>query len=511
MRLLAVANAADPDPLRTRLREATVRGDAEMLRQLADSVDPLDLPVETVQRLAEALKRVARDPDRATRLLRPVQRRHPDNFWINWDLGTTLSNKGPLGAGEALPFFTAAVAIRPESILARTSLGSRLSALGRREEAAAEFQEALRIAPDSSVVRSDFANSLAGWGQGDRAFAEFAEVVRRGTHPVTLPGELMEKLRGSGQGDKTIPELQEFVRRTPGDTAAHFALGGALESRGRLPEAIAAYRESMRIRPEAYVSYLIGLALEKNSEFEAAVAAHRDAVKLDGEHVGDAIFVLANQLRRLGRYDEATQTLRHAAELARGEGRPDKVQEAENAIRSTAAEKALDERLPGLLSGAERPKDAGDLLKLIFHFHDRRQWAAGARFCEGAFRADPKLADDPELVNRYNAACYAARSGCGDAGDTPPPDAAEKTRLRGLALGWLRANLDIWRARLKDATPERSAVVFRRLEEWLNDSDLAGVRLPDALEKLPGPEREQWRGFWADVQALLAETRGKGP
>jgi tetratricopeptide (TPR) repeat protein/tRNA A-37 threonylcarbamoyl transferase component Bud32 len=507
LRLLAVANAADPDQLRIRLREAIVRGDADTLRQLADSVDPLSLPVETVQRLAEALKRVARDSDRASRLLRPVQRRHPGNFWINWDLATTLSAKGPLGAEEAVSFFTAAVAIRPESVFARTTLGRHLGGLGRREEATAQFQEALRIAPDSPSLRFEFASVLAEWGQGDRAFAEFAEVVRRSPHTVDLPAELLEKLRRAGQGDKIIRELRAVTRRTPDDATAHFALGHALDSQGPLDEAIAEYRESMRLRPEAYVSYLLGMALERTSAFEDAIAAQREAVKLDGDHLGDAIFVLANLFRRLGHYDEATEALRSAAELARREGRLDKVKEAEGGIRMTEARKHLADRLPGILAGTDRPKDANDLEQLSFLFHDRRLFAAGARCCESAFRADPKLAENPQSTALHNAACLAIRAGFDEGRDVPPPDAAERARLRGLALTWLRTHLDAWRAPLKSATPESRATLLRRLDECRNDVDFAYARGPEALAKMTGPEQERWKALWADLDQLVAKAR----
>ena len=128
--------------------------------------------------------------------------------------------------------------------------------------------------------------------------------------------------------------------------------------------------------------------------------------------------------------------------------------------------------------------------------------------CEAAFRADPKLADDPELLNRYNAACLAALAGCGEAGEAAAPDAAEKARLRGLALTWLRAVLDGWRLRLKDAPDAGRATVLGRLGGWLVDPDLACVRLPAALEKLPGPEREQWRALWGDLHKLRAKAQG---
>ena len=38
---------------------------------------------------------------------------------------------------------------------------------------------------------------------------------------------------------------------------------------------------------------------------------------------------------------------------------------------------------------------------------------------------------------------------------------------------------------------------------WKQNPNLAGVRDPDALAKLPQPEPDAWRALWADVDRLL--------
>jgi len=40
------------------------------------------------------------------------------------------------------------------------------------------------------------------------------------------------------------------------------------------------------------------------------------------------------------------------------------------------------------------------------------------------------------------------------------------------------------------------------------DVNLAGVRDPGALAKLPEPERKEWQAIWADVDALLNRAQG---
>jgi hypothetical protein len=45
-------------------------------------------------------------------------------------------------------------------------------------------------------------------------------------------------------------------------------------------------------------------------------------------------------------------------------------------------------------------------------------------------------------------------------------------------------------------------VVHERMNQWLSDADLAGVREEQWLAKLPPDEREQWRKLWSEVRSL---------
>jgi len=49
-------------------------------------------------------------------------------------------------------------------------------------------------------------------------------------------------------------------------------------------------------------------------------------------------------------------------------------------------------------------------------------------------------------------------------------------------------------------------VVHKRMDEWLQDADLAGVRDDPQLAKLPADEREQWRKLWGEVRTLRDRT-----
>ena len=49
------------------------------------------------------------------------------------------------------------------------------------------------------------------------------------------------------------------------------------------------------------------------------------------------------------------------------------------------------------------------------------------------------------------------------------------------------------------------------LQHWKEDGDLAGIRDPEALAKLPAEEQRVWRALWADVDALLQKAKGDRP
>jgi hypothetical protein len=49
------------------------------------------------------------------------------------------------------------------------------------------------------------------------------------------------------------------------------------------------------------------------------------------------------------------------------------------------------------------------------------------------------------------------------------------------------------------------------LRHWKADPDLAGLRDPEALAKLPADEQQACRKLWADLDALLARLEGGQP
>jgi tetratricopeptide (TPR) repeat protein len=207
-------------------------------------------------------------------------------------------------------------------------------------------------------------------------------------------------------------------------------------------------------------------------------------------HLGN----LVHAARSLGRKDEAAAALRELAEL--------------NASDPRFAD--LDARLAGVLNG-QTAKDNTERLALAKRAYDTKRHASAAKLWAEALDADSKLATDRRAQHRYNAACAAALAAVGQGKDSPPPDEAAKTNLRQQSRDWLQAELAAWKKVLESARPEQRAVVIQTLRHWQEDPDLAGVRDPDALARLPESARAAWQSLWAEAAALIDKAGNAGP
>jgi serine/threonine-protein kinase len=139
----------------------------------------------------------------------------------------------------------------------------------------------------------------------------------------------------------------------------------------------------------------------------------------------------------------------------------------------------------------------------------KKRYAGAVCFFREAFEKEPKLADNLNAQHRYNAACAAAMAGCGQGKDADSLDAKERARLRQQALDWLRADLKAYRQLLEKSAGKAGPAIAQRIQHWLQDTDFAGVRDKNSLDKLPEKEREAWHQLWADVAQMLAKAQGK--
>ncbi|HJT76540.1 MAG TPA: tetratricopeptide repeat protein, partial [Gemmataceae bacterium] len=286
---------------------------------------------------------------------------------------------------------------------------------------------------------------------------------------------------------------------------AHSHLGSTLLVKGRLDEALAESREALRLKkdsPEAH--YNLGVALRAKGRPEEAIAEYREALRLKMD-CPEAHCNLGSLLREKGQFREALEETRRGHEL--GSKNPRWPYPSALWVRQCERLVELDGRLPGFLDGKRTPASPAERIELAKFCVRKRLYRAAVRFYAEAFAAETRLSEDLGAADRYNAACAAALAGCDQGQDADRLDETERARLRRQALDWLHADLEA-RGRLLDRGPEQGRPrVVGQLGHWQADTDLAGVREPEALAKLPEAERQGWQTLWNDVATTLARAR----
>jgi serine/threonine-protein kinase len=500
-RLVTIAKTADPDPWRNRLRDTLGRMNEdrgrslEALERLAATADLDRLPEASVTRLAFALASMQRR-EMAIALLRRTQRAHPDDFWVNADLGRELMFSGQPDA--AVRFFAVAVGVRPQSGLALYSLGTALQRSGQLTEAADTFRRLIALRPDDAHARVSLGTVLITLGERRTGEVEFREAMRLKPDDWIVRDLIVNARLDQGDWDAAVEERREAVRREPSLSFTHKDLGRTLFDAGRTDEAVDAFREAIRLDPRLSQAQLgLARALLARGEFEAA----RDAL---AQSQGSPPSRGRGGPPPQGRGGPPPQGRGGPSHQGRsgppspGRGDPPSPSPAELA-RKAQRMIALDARLPALLRGEDHPADAAECVEFAQLCFCRQVYATSALLWSEAFAAQPGLADDLGAESRYQAARAAALAGCGRGKDEPPPDLAARKRWREQALDWLRADLMTVAGLLDKGTPRQRTDVPRRLGRWRVDPALAGIRDEAAMATLPETERRACRDLWSRV------------
>jgi serine/threonine protein kinase len=151
------------------------------------------------------------------------------------------------------------------------------------------------------------------------------------------------------------------------------------------------------------------------------------------------------------------------------------------------------ERLPAVQRGELKPnsRELQELAQYCAWFE--KKYALASRYMAEALAAQSSLFNN--LTKASDAAGWAVQAGTGAGHDAATLSEAERARLRAQALEWLRES----QTRSENQLAQFFAANLRR------NRLLDPVRNPDALEKLPPQEREQWRKFWNGLPRIPRE------
>jgi tetratricopeptide (TPR) repeat protein len=255
-----VLATADPDSWRQQVRQAATQANVALLAKLVDQEDVARQPPFFLVELAS--DPLLRNHPTRVRLLRQAQQQYPDDFWINFHLAAALyASAFPQGratpparktelpvVNQAIRFYTAALALRPNSSAVYNYLGVALRAAGDLEGAIACYKKALDLDPRRA-----------------RAF-------------TNLGIALHEKR----ELDAAIASFHKALELDPKDAMAHYHLGTALQTQGKLAEALACYRKALDLDPNLVAAhYHFGNALAEQKDLAGAIACYHKALALD--------------------------------------------------------------------------------------------------------------------------------------------------------------------------------------------------------------------------------------
>jgi tetratricopeptide (TPR) repeat protein/tRNA A-37 threonylcarbamoyl transferase component Bud32 len=278
-RLLAVARAADPDRWRDRLRDPAVWRDPKALAQLAAQKEVMQCSPVLLANLGGRLEKLGGD---GVGLLVRAQRRHPGDFWLNFNLANVLNKPRPGRWEEAVGYYRAALAVRPNTPVVYNNLGNALQAKGNLEEAIAEYKKALAIDPKFAVPHYNLGNALRRKGDRDGAITEYKKAIALNPKYAYAHNNLGVALADKGDLAGAIAEYKKTIAIDPKHAYAHNNLGFALFRKRNLDEAIAEYKKALAIDPKFAGAYLnLGNALRRKGDLEGAIGAFQKAIDTD--------------------------------------------------------------------------------------------------------------------------------------------------------------------------------------------------------------------------------------
>ena len=408
--------------------------------------------------------------------------------------------------GEAEAAYRNALDRKPGWAEVQIQLGNALYGRGKHGEAEAAYRKAIDLKPDFAEAYCNLSNALIRQGKHGEAEAASRKAIDLNPTFAEAYFNLGTALNAQGKHREAEAAFRKTIDLKPDFFAACYDLGNVLMKQQRPGEAEAAFRKTVDLKPDYAEAHTnLGSALIHQGRYGEAEAVLRLAVGLK-PGLYEAHRNLGIALMQQGRFDEAVAELKEAGELVPAKD-PRGVQVWQLQQRCERY-KALDAKLPAVLLGTEKPANAVNQIEFARLCALKKLYASAARLYADAFTAVPRLAEEPRTGFRYGAACAAALAGCGRGEDKAELDDRERARWREQARQWLQADLAAWTKAL-DADPVKAGELLRRmLTHWRSDPDLAGLREPGALDRLPTAERKEWIALWVAVDALLNRTTG---
>jgi tetratricopeptide (TPR) repeat protein len=250
--------------------------------------------------------------------------------WFN--LGVLRARQGR--TAEAARCYEQALNIRPNHVDSHLNLGAELAGLKNWDAAIPHFRTAIQLNPTNADAHFDLAEALQATSNNAGAAIEFARVCELRPRDSDARMNLALIELSQGRATEALKQLQEIVKIGP-DARAQYYLALTLDGLGRPADALAHYKEALRLEP-ANPIYLNDLAwlLATSSDDSVrngseAVRLIEQAFKLSGGKEARYWGTLDAAYAEVGRFSEAEATASRTKEMAQAAGQDDIARAAE--------------------------------------------------------------------------------------------------------------------------------------------------------------------------------------
>ena len=305
---------------------------------------------------------------------------------------------------------------------------------------------------------------------------------------------LAAALQGKGDLDGALAAFQESIRLDGKNPRPHAGLGAVYYDKKDLKKAKGEFEEAIHLHPGFGMPYrYLGYIHRDQKDFAGALAAYREAIRVEPSFVGPSIDI-GNLLVGQNDLDGALAAYREATR-----GDASSWIAWYNMGRILLKKKDMAAAAAAFQETVKRgPTIPGAYNDLAMALCGQDKPLQGLQVLRDGARANGSWLTNSTTWLRYNLACCAVLGAKG-----PQANVETSRELRGQALDWLNDDLSYWRGAWQSDPSKNRALVHQRLGHWLNDPDLATVR---KIENLPSDERSLWQKLWHDVGKLQLQT-----
>jgi tetratricopeptide (TPR) repeat protein len=308
----------------THLPPAALEG-VKALEALVASPDLTRQPPMTLYLLGMILSQGLRKPEIGVQLLRKAQMQYPGDFWINYGLGLVLRGLGPAHQDEALDFYRAAVALRPDNSWSWFQIGDILQQTRKKlDEAVACYKKAIDLDPHFAAPHFNLGGVYRDQKKLDDAVASYRKAIELQPNHVGAHFQLGLLLRQQRKPDAALDCFRQVIALNPKHSWAHGHLGSILGIKGNGEAAIMFIRKALGLNPKLpwfhaeLAWYLATAADPKLRDPKGAVIHARTALELQTDHP-DRWRNLGVALLRAGDAKAAVEALEKVDESATGQ------------------------------------------------------------------------------------------------------------------------------------------------------------------------------------------------